>query len=240
MPSQSVFTAAARRVWLLACAGAMINAIHTLSGASFGLPQVVWATWIYVAVLGCCGLAALVAGGSAGGARVPCLLLGVGMLAYAPGQALYTQIVAHQSSATFPTLADYGWLAFYPCALGAVILTVRGSVASVRCVALLDGLIGALTMLAVGSVLVVDLALFGHGLQGGQVGNIVYSFADQVLAGIALGTFACSDGGHRGCSPCSRLASCSWRSRTRTTCTKSREDISRPADGGWFSGRPPL
>jgi hypothetical protein len=190
MPSQSVFTAAARRFWLLACAGAMINAIHTLTGASFGLPQVVWATWIYVAALGCCGLAALVAGGSAGGARVPCLLLGVGMLAYAPGQALYTQIVAHQSSARFPTLADYGWLAFYPCALGAVILTVRGSMASVRRVALLDGLIGALTMLAVGSVLVVDLALYGHGLQGGQVGNIVYSFADQVLAGIALGTFA--------------------------------------------------
>jgi diguanylate cyclase (GGDEF)-like protein len=189
MSGRSMFTAA-RMVWLLACAGAMIDAIHAGTGASFGLPDVVWTTWIYVAVLGCCGVAVLVAARSAGGGRVPCLLLGVGMLAYAPGQALYTQIVAHQASATFPTLADYGWLAFYPFALGAVILTVRSSMASIRRLALLDGLIGALTMLAMGSVLVVDLALKGHGLHGGQVGNIVYSFADQVLAGIALGTFA--------------------------------------------------
>lgn len=185
-----MFTAAARKVWLLACAGAAIDAIHSGTGASFGLPHVVWATWIYVAVLGCCGLAALVAVGSADGARAPRLLLGVGMLVYAPGQALYTQIVAHQASVTFPTLADYGWLAFYPCALGAVILIVRGSMASVRRVALLDALVGALTMLAMGSVLVIDLALHGNGLHGGQVGNIVYAFADLVLAGIALGTFA--------------------------------------------------
>lgn len=168
----------------------MIDVIRSASGASFGLPDVIWATWIYVAVIGCSGLAVLVAAGSSDGARAPRLLLAVGVLAYAPGQALYTQIVAHQPSATFPTLADYGWLSFYPCALGAVILTVRGSLGQVRRVALLDALVGALTMLALGSVLVVDLALHGNGLHGGQVGNIVYSFADLVVAGIALGTFA--------------------------------------------------
>ena len=189
MSGMSMSTAA-RKVWLVALAGAVLDAIHAGTGASVGLPDVVWTTWIYVAVLGCCGLAVLVAARSAGGARVACLLLGVGMLAYAPGQAVYTQIVAHQASATFPTLADYGWLAFYPFALGAVILSVRGSMASVRRVALLDALVGALTLLAMGSLLVVDLALYGRGLHGGQVGNIVYSFADQVLAGIALGTFA--------------------------------------------------
>jgi hypothetical protein len=190
MPGRSIFNAAARMVWLLAFAGAMIDAVRSGTGAKFGLPDAIWATWIYVAVLGCCGLAVLLSAGSADRARAPRLLLGVGIVGYAPGQALYTQIVAHQSSATFPTLADYGWLAFYPCALGAVILIVRGSLGSVRRVALLDALVGALTMLAVGSVLVVDLALHGNGLHGGQVGNVVYSFADLVVAGIAIGTFA--------------------------------------------------
>jgi two-component system cell cycle response regulator len=185
-----MFTAAAKTVWLFAFAGAMIDAVRSGTGADFGLPDVIWTTWIYVAVLGCCGLAVLISAGSADGARAPRWLLGVGMVGYAPGQALYTQIVAHQASATFPTLADYGWLAFYPCALCAVFLIVRGSLVAVRRVALLDALVGALTMLAMGSVVVVNLALQGNGLHGGQVGNIVYSFADLVMAGIALGTFA--------------------------------------------------
>ena len=165
-PPRNVFTVSARRVWLLACAGATIDAIHAGTGAGFGLPPpVVWTTWIDVAVLGCCGLAALVAAGSGDGARGPRLLLGVGILVYAPGQAVYTLIVAHQSSITFPMFADYSWLAFYPFALGAANphrsrRHGRGAPRDVR----LDAAVGALTVLTVGSMLVIPIAGFFSGV----------------------------------------------------------------------------
>ena len=40
MPQTGTFTAAARKVWHLACAGATIDALHVGTGASFGLPAV--------------------------------------------------------------------------------------------------------------------------------------------------------------------------------------------------------
>ncbi len=79
---------------------------------------------LVLATMGSAGLATLLAGlGPRRGDRDAWLALGLGILIFTGGWAYY--LYAQKSVTSFPSTADFFWLAFYPCLLGTVYLLVR-------------------------------------------------------------------------------------------------------------------
>lgn len=179
-----------RTLWSLGALTIALDAVHAATGSRLGVEQDVWVTWLPVATLGLLAAAALISGAVRSGTRPVRLFIGLGMACYAPGTAVYTHIVAHQASQAFPTYADYCWIAFYPCVLIALGLSVRRRAVRVGPVVLLDAALGGLAVMAAGSVLLVRLAIGGVGIHAADFGTIFYSLADQLLVGVAVGTFA--------------------------------------------------
>jgi two-component system cell cycle response regulator len=182
--------ALSKALWSVAALAIALDAVHAATGSRLGVEQGVWVTWLPVTTLGLLAAAALASVTVRSGARSVRLFIGLGMACYAPGTAIYTHIVAHQASQAFPSYADYCWIAFYPCVLIALGLCVRRYALGVRPVVLLDAALGGLAVMAAGSLLLVKLAIGGVGMHAAGFGTIFYSLADQLLVGVAVGTFA--------------------------------------------------
>ena len=78
--------------------------------------------WFQAAGFLACGAATLLAARRTRGERLPWVLLGCGLLAYAAGSMVFNLQAGDGSSAPFPSAADAAWLALYPLALVAVCL----------------------------------------------------------------------------------------------------------------------
>jgi diguanylate cyclase (GGDEF)-like protein len=121
--------------------------------------------------------------------RLAWLVLGIGLVAWAAGEAYYSIFLADMSNPPLPSVSDALWLAFYPACYIAIVLLVRERVREFRSSLWLDGLVGALAAAAIAADLVFG-ALVGHGRESATVAvDLSYALGDLMLLGFVVAVF---------------------------------------------------
>ena len=122
--------------------------------------------------------------------RAAWLVLGLGLLSWAAGEAYYSIFYASDLEPPLPNVADAFWLAFYPACYIAIVMLVRERVREFRSSLWLDGLVGALAASAIGADLIFG-ALVGGGRDSATVAvDLSYALGDLLLLGFVVAVFA--------------------------------------------------
>jgi diguanylate cyclase (GGDEF)-like protein len=121
--------------------------------------------------------------------RAPWLALGIGLLAWAAGEAYYSLFLDRLESPPVPSVSDAMWLAFYPACYVAIVLLVRERVRQFRSSLWLDGVVGALAAAAIAAALI-----FGTVVSGGENNSVIavdlaYAIGDLLLLGFVVAVF---------------------------------------------------
>jgi diguanylate cyclase (GGDEF)-like protein len=122
--------------------------------------------------------------------------VGVAISAWAAGDLYYTWFLDGKANIPFPSLADAGYLLFYPPVYVALVVLfhkeVRGIVRSLW----LDGVIAALSTAALAASVVyaiVERSLHGSGENAAALAtNLAYPLGDMLVLGIVVGAVALS------------------------------------------------
>ncbi len=159
---------------------------HSLTGFGGASAAEVFNTWVYDAVMVGCAAVCLARGLVGGAARVPWLVLGVGLSCDAAGE-----ILSSISETLAPTAQDALYLCLYLAAYVTIVLLGRLHVRHFPLSMWLDGLIGAL---AVGALAAAALATPGflepHGGGVRAALEVSYPLADALLAGLVVAMLA--------------------------------------------------
>jgi two-component system cell cycle response regulator len=146
--------------------------------------------WTYNGVPPLAALACVVQG-SRQKERLAWWCVALAILSWGLGDIYYTFALESRSVIPFPSLADAGYLAFYPPAYVALGLLVRSQVRGFVRSLWLDGLIAALTIAALAASVVFQVVLksLGHrpGLSAAVATNLAYPLADMLLLAIVVG-----------------------------------------------------
>jgi diguanylate cyclase (GGDEF)-like protein len=183
------------RAALLAGLAAYAGVLVLGPGAGYHAPRDAWlANLVLLAPAAACLLRAA----RGGPQRLAALCLGLGMLSFAAGNIAYVAAIQFQGEPPVPSLADVGYLGFYPCACAGVLALVRRGGAPGAGV-WLDGAVGAAGAATALAVLL-DPVLSSIG--GDAVAVLVtsaYPVGDLLLVSMLAGTLAV--GGLRGAAP---------------------------------------
>ena len=151
-------------------------------------------TWLYnglllVAAASCLLRALLIERERAGWA-----LMGAGLVAYAAGEIYYAAALSGGGEVPIPSLADAGYLAFYPLAYASLLLLMRERLGSFPMVRWLDGLIAGGAAAALGAAVVLG-PIVDAGTNGDTAAvatNLAYPVADLVLLSLVITVSALS------------------------------------------------
>ncbi len=128
------------------------------------------------------------------GRRVP-LLLGLGAFCWATGDIAATILAPSTLSPPSPSLADAGYLAFFPCAYAAVALYTRAESRRLGSTYLLDGAIAGLGAAAVcAAVVFPSVTDLTHRSPLGTAVTLAYPIGDVLLLLLVMGGAAITSG----------------------------------------------
>ena len=114
--------------------------------------------------------------------------VGIGLLCQAFGDRYYKSFLADAAHVSQPSVADFGYLAFYPLAGCAIVLLMRARLPSLARALVLDAAVGALAVLAIVAALVLpDVLTISGGDFAAGVTNLAYPVADLILLGLLVG-----------------------------------------------------
>jgi two-component system cell cycle response regulator len=110
-------------------------------------------------------------------------LVGGGLLAWAAADVYNTLVLAKLDDPPYPSIADAGWLVYYPTSYVAVLLLARSRGARVPTGTWLDGVIAALACAALASALLFEpiLSTAIDGATAAIVTNLAYPVGDLLL-----------------------------------------------------------
>jgi len=112
------------------------------------------------------------------------LLFGAGLLTWVIGFATYDWYVQGQHPQPYPSLADAGWLSFYPLIYAGLIVSLRGRLTRFHSSMVLDGALGSLALGAVGAAVILPTVLRTvGGVSAAVLTAIAYPVGDFVLLG---------------------------------------------------------
>ena len=141
---------------------------------------------IYLAALLCAARALLVERNRSGWLA---LALAIGV--WAIGDTYYTQVLGNDPNPPAPSIADIGYLGFYPFAYAGFILLVRSRVPKLTPAVWLDGITAGLAVGALGSAVVFDIVLqSASGTPSAIATNLAYPLGDIVLLALVVGAFS--------------------------------------------------
>jgi diguanylate cyclase (GGDEF)-like protein len=189
LPELATVTRRARRV-VASAAGLMFallaaNLAQTLFGLGGEALEKPLNAWGQNVVLACACLLVAVRVRTAGPPGTRPLLAAIAL--WTLGNLWWGFVLYDLEEAPFPSPADAGWLAFYPCAYLCLGLRLRASARDLPRSAWLDGLIGILSAGALGVTLVVAPVLAGaEGTRAAVLTNAAYPLADVLLLGLAI------------------------------------------------------
>ena len=188
----AVSTRAARRLRVIAVV-VLATLVAHVAHAGFGVgrgfgdaTQWLFNALLIVSVAACLARATLVRTERAGW-----LALATGMALWTLGNLYFTVFLLDLEEPPFPSLADAGYLLFYPPAYVALVLLVRERVTRFHASVWLDGLLGALAVAALGAALVLTPVL--ESTSGGLAAvatNLAYPLGDLLLISFVVGIFA--------------------------------------------------
>ena len=117
--------------------------------------------------------------------RAAWTLIALAVALFAAAYVYWSVDLRHQAAPPYPSIADAGWLAFYPIGYVGLGLLVRSRVVRFEMSIWLDGLIGATAVAAVGSAVLLPLVLTGtSGTFAVVATNLAYPLADLLMIGI--------------------------------------------------------
>jgi diguanylate cyclase (GGDEF)-like protein len=124
------------------------------------------------------------------GERAPWAVLGAGLVCYGTATSYFDAAVGRPGDPPGPSLADVGWLAFYPAYYATVIMLLRRRVVRFQRSLLLDTLVGVLGVAAVAGALGTFIPRENPDASRGAVlVNLVYPLADLLLVLLVASVF---------------------------------------------------
>jgi len=173
---------------LLAVVGAF--AVEALLGAQGGIDRFFNNRIYYVLLVasaGCCLARVLLVRLE----RLPWLILGAAIVVWTIGDLYYYYFLTNSADVPIPSVSDAFYLAFYPISYAALALLLRGRMRKFQGNLLLDGVIAALAVGAVGAALVFDHVLSTTGGNALVVAtNLAYPLADLLMLSLIVAMFA--------------------------------------------------
>lgn len=163
--------------------------IHVAWVAGVGGPSIDTAVndWIYNAVLAVAALSCFARVCLVAEDRWAWLAFGLGLASWTAGDLYSTHAISDLRDAPYPSLADGGHLATYPCFIIGIGLLLRPRVAHFTVSAWLDGAIGALASAALGTAALAPALI---GITGGDTGavmtNLAYPVGDLLLVAMVV------------------------------------------------------
>ena len=126
--------------------------------------------------------------------RLGWALIGLAIACYAAAEIFYIVEVGGGGELPVPSLADLGWLAFYPIAYAGLIVLVREQLGSFPAIRWLDGLVAGGAAAALAAALVLDpiVAASTSGSTTEVAINLAYPIADLTLLALVLAVAALS------------------------------------------------
>jgi diguanylate cyclase (GGDEF)-like protein len=125
--------------------------------------------------------------------RLAWAVLAAGMASYTAGNIYYFVAQRDLSVVPIPSLADYLWVAFYPCAYVFVVLQLRRQITRFQLSVWLDGAVAALGAAALAAACVLGVVVTDtSGSPATVVTNLAYPVGDLVLLTIIVGVFGLS------------------------------------------------
>jgi diguanylate cyclase (GGDEF)-like protein len=181
-----------RRPWIAAALGLALGAfgvylLLVVLGNATGDAYPDSESWLYHALIVAAVLITVARAVLVRDDRLAWSAIAAGLACWAFGE-LYSLAAA---PAGFPSLADLGWIAFYPLAYVGIVLLVQRRARSSAGTLWLDGLTAAVTAAALGSAVLVEVVL--RTLEGSSAAiatNLAYPLGDVLLLSAIFGVFS--------------------------------------------------
>jgi two-component system, cell cycle response regulator len=188
--AQAALPRGGRVLCALLIAAVAVYAIESLT-LTAGPVDRVFDTWVYNSLLLAASATCLLRGFLVRAERLPWLLLGCALSLWTAGDLYYYFALSGLEDTPIPSLADGGYLAFYPIGYVALWLLLRSRMRALQGNLWLDGLIGGLAVAALGSAVVFDKVLDTTGGSRLVIAtNLAYPLADLLLLSLIVGMFA--------------------------------------------------
>jgi diguanylate cyclase (GGDEF)-like protein len=178
-----------RQRLLLRCGGAALIlgwlafSLHAATGFGGSAAETLFGTWVYDALMLGAAASCLVRAAIVRRERLAWVLLGAGLVTWTAGEIFYSAAFAGSETVPIPSLADAGYLAFYPLAYISLIVLMRERIGSFPATRWLDGLIVGSAVAALAAALalgpIVDASSDDSTLA--VVTNLAYPIADLTL-----------------------------------------------------------
>jgi two-component system cell cycle response regulator len=147
----------------------------------------VFDTWVYYGLLLGAAAACLARGVWGDGRRRIWLALGIGVLSWTAGDLYWVAFLRDDATVPFPSASDAFYLGFYPPAYVSLVLLLRARLRDVPRSLWLDGLIGGLTVSAIGATLVFQAVLDStEGSALAVATNLAYPLGDLLLLALVV------------------------------------------------------
>jgi two-component system cell cycle response regulator len=167
---------------------AVLVSAKNLLDLRLGVPQRAWHL-LFDGTIVASGLACMAF--SSRRERLPWVLIGVGIVVWGAGDVYWINVLSELESPPYPSPSDGLWLLFYPLVYVGLLLLLRARKHELRPSLLLDGMIGALAVAALGTAIVLPSVIdAASGETLAVVTNLAYPIADTTLLAIVAGAFA--------------------------------------------------
>ncbi|HEX5375128.1 MAG TPA: GGDEF domain-containing protein [Solirubrobacterales bacterium] len=146
---------------------------------------------LYDSVVVAAGLACLLRARAVESERSAWVLIGTGVLAWAAAEIYWTAAILDNPEAPYPSLADAGYLAFYPLTYAGLVLLVRARAHEIDWRLWTDGAIAALGTAALGAAFVFDFVAKGTtGTTLEVATSLAYPLCDIGMLAMVVGVVA--------------------------------------------------
>ena len=146
-----------------------------------------WDGWVYNAILLGASIIAASRGRADRSARVPAFCFGGAIFAWFLGNVAWTFFVKGLANPPVPSIADVGYLVFYPPAIVGLLAAGRSGEKRSNPVVLLDGLIAGLSVTAAGAVVALGpIWRAASGSRAAIITNLAYPIMDLLMVGLVL------------------------------------------------------
>ncbi|MGC1851608.1 MAG: GGDEF domain-containing protein [Solirubrobacterales bacterium] len=175
---------------ILLLGGTLLVALHYWLGVGSSLNFAIGSI-VYDAVVLGAGVACLVRASAFGPERRAWILLGVAILAWGSAEVYWAASIEGNADAPYPSLADVGYLAFYPLAYVGLAMLVRARAHEINWRLWMDGAIAALGTAALGAAFVFDfVAEKAEGSAIEVATTLAYPLGDIAMLAMVVGVIA--------------------------------------------------
>ena len=145
--------------------------------------------WLYNAICMACAVLCLARPVLVREERAAWTMLGAGLTLYGLGNVYWSAWLRQLAVPPFPSVSDFLWLAFYPCAVVGLFLLVRARVASFPPALALDALIGGFGAAALAALVFGPVLATAEGSIPTIVTLLAYPSGDLLLLALVIGVF---------------------------------------------------